>query len=191
MPLQFAASDLIITELLAGEIGRAQAAWPARWEGAKSATAWTTWLIVGRLLSARAEIALQAESPEAAAEWADRAIAVTRQTRRRKYEARSLTLLGQALIRLGRREEAFEALRSAVSIADDLVGPPARWEARAALGAAAYGVGDDEAAASAYGEAARLVESFASTLAPKRKELLLAAPPVAEIISLAGNRPGG
>jgi class 3 adenylate cyclase/tetratricopeptide (TPR) repeat protein len=191
MPLQFAGSDLIITELLAGDVGRAQAAWPARWEGAKDATAWTTWLIVGRLLNARAEIALHAETPEAAAEWADRAIAVTRQTRRRKYEARSLTLLGQALIRLGRREEAFEALRSAVTIADDLVGPPARWETRTALGAAAYGVGDDETAASAYGEAAGLVESFAATLAPKRKERLLAAPPVAEIISLAGNPPGG
>jgi class 3 adenylate cyclase/tetratricopeptide (TPR) repeat protein len=188
MPLQFAGSDLILTELLAGDVGRAQATWPARWEGAKTATAWTTWLIVGRLLCSRAEIALHAETPDVAAEWADRAIAAARQTRRRKYEARSLTLLGQALVQLGRREEAYEAFRAAVSIADDLVGAPARWEARAALGAAAYGLGDDETAASVYGEAAVLVESFAATIAPQRQKTLLAAPPVAEIISLAGRR---
>jgi class 3 adenylate cyclase/tetratricopeptide (TPR) repeat protein len=189
MPLQFGGSDLIFTHLLAGDVGRAQAEWPDRWAGAEEATAWTTWLVVGRLLCARAEIALEAEPPEVAAEWADRALVVTRQTRRRKYEARSLTLLGQALARLGRREEAFDALRSAVGIADDLVGPPARWDARAALGKTAYALGDDDVAAAAYGEAAGLVESFAATLAPERSQHLLAAPAVADIMSLAGSRP--
>ena len=189
MPLQFAGSDLLFTDLLAGDIGSAQAAWPSRWEGAEEATAWTTWLIVGRLLCARAEIALHAETPEAAAEWADQAISITRRTRRRKYEARSLTLLGQALAQLGRRDEALETLRSAVEISDDLVGPPARWHARAALGEASYALGDDETAAAAYGEAASLVESFAGTLAPERKARLVAAPPVAEILSLGGRGP--
>jgi tetratricopeptide (TPR) repeat protein len=189
MPLQFAGSDLLFTDLLADDIGSAQAAWPSRWEGAEEATAWTTWLIVGRLLCARAEIALHAETPESAAEWANRAISITRRTRRRKYEARSMTLLGQALARLGRRDEAFEALRSAVEIADDLVGPPGRWHARAALGQASYALGDDETAAAAYEEAASLVESFAGTLAPERKARLVAAPPVAEILSLGGRGP--
>ena len=189
MPLQFAGSDLLFTDLLAGDIGAAQAVWQSRWEGAAEATAWTTWLIVGRLLCARAEIALHAETPEAAAEWAGQAITVTRRTRRRKYEARSLTLLGQALARLGRREEAFAALRAAVEIADDLVGPPARWHARAALGEAAYALGDDETARVAFEEAAGLVETFAGALAPERRTRLLAAPPVAEILSLAGRKP--
>ncbi len=157
--------------------------------GAEHATAWTTWLIAGRLAYARAEIALHAESPESAAEWADQAIEVARRTRRRKYEALSLTVLGQALARLGRREEAFEALRSAVAIADDLVGPPARWHARAALGQVAQALGDDETAATAYKEAGSLIESFAGTLAPERAAPLVAAPPVEEILSLAGHRP--
>ncbi|HEU4942793.1 MAG TPA: tetratricopeptide repeat protein, partial [Gaiellaceae bacterium] len=190
MPRQFAGSDLLFTDLLAGDVGRAQAAWPSRWEGAEKATAWTTWLIVGRLLCARAEIALHAETPEAAAEWAERAIAVTRRTRRRKYESRSLTLLGQALARLDRADEALDALRSAIRIADDLVGPPGRWRAQAALGETAYALGDDDVAAEAYGEAARLVESFAATLAPERTERLVAAPAVREILTLAGGRPG-
>jgi tetratricopeptide (TPR) repeat protein len=189
MPRQFAGSDLLFTALLAGDIGRAQAAWPSLWEGAEHATAWTTWLIVGRLLCARAEIALHAESPESAAEWAERAISVTRQTKRRKYEARSLTLLGQALARLGQQTEALEALRSAVEIADGLVGPPARWHARAALGEMSYALGDDETAVAAYDEAASLVESFAAALAPERKAGLLSAPPIEEILSLAGRRP--
>jgi class 3 adenylate cyclase/tetratricopeptide (TPR) repeat protein len=189
MPRQFAGSDLLFTQLLAGEIGPAQTAWPSLWEGAEKATAWTTWLIVGRLLCARAEIALHTESPESAAEWADRAISVTRRTKRRKYEARSLTLRGQALARLGRRDEALAALRSAVAIADELIGAPARWHARAALGQASYELGEDHSAAAAYEEAAGLVESFAGALAPERAASLLAAPPIDHIMSLAGRRP--
>jgi class 3 adenylate cyclase/tetratricopeptide (TPR) repeat protein len=189
MPRQFAGSDLLFTRLLAADIGRAQGTWPSLWEGAEHATAWTTWLIVGRLLCARAEIALHAESPESAAEWAERAITVTRRTKRRKYEARSLTLLGQALARMGRREDAFTALRSAVEITDDLVGAPARWHARAALGQVSYAVGDDETAAAAYDEAAGLIENFGAALAPERKTRLMAAPPIEEILSLAGRRP--
>jgi tetratricopeptide (TPR) repeat protein len=186
MPKQFAASDLLFTYLLTGDVGAAQAAWPGYWESAAHATGWTRWLIVGRLAVARAEIALNAESPESALEWADRALSITRATMRRKYEARSLELLGQALGRLGRRDEAFAALRSAVDVADDLVGPPARWNARAALGGVAYSLGDDEAAAGAYAEAADLVEAFVPTLAPERAASVLAAAPVTEILSAAG-----
>ena len=195
MPRQFAGSDLLFTQLLAGDIGGAQAAWPARWEGAEHATAWTRWLIVGRLAAARAEIALHAESPESALEWADRSLSVARRTLRRKYEARSLTLYGQALARLRRRDEALAAVRSAVAIADDLVGPPARWQARAALGEVSYALADDQTAAIAFAEAADLVEAFAATLAEERAETLVRAPPVARILSLAGRSgvasPGG
>src|SRR4029450_7652743 len=157
----------LFTQLLTGDVGAAQASWPERWEGAEHATGWTRWLIVGRLAVARAEIALHAESPESALEWADRALSITRRTMRRKYEARSLELLGHAFGRLGRRDEALVALRSAVDVADELVGPPARWSARAALAEVAYALGDDDAAAGAYGEAADLVEAFVPTLAPE------------------------
>jgi tetratricopeptide (TPR) repeat protein len=186
MPKQFAGSDLLFTQLLAGDVGGAQAAWPGLWEGAENATGWTTWLIAGRLAVARAEIALHAESPDAAAEWADRSLSIARRTLRRKYEARSLTFLGQALAKLGRRDEALTSLRSAVAIADELIGPPARWQARAALGQVAQSLGDDAAAATAYDQAGALIESFAATLAPERATRLLAAPAVDEILSLTG-----
>jgi class 3 adenylate cyclase/tetratricopeptide (TPR) repeat protein len=190
MPLRFARSDLVLTDLLAGDIGRAQAAWPKLWEDAATATGWTKWLIYGRLAAARAEIALDAEDPESAVEWAQRAIELARRTLRRKYEAKSLSILGEALARAGRREEALRELEAGVAVADELIGPPARWVARAALGRAAYALGDDDRAATAYGEAAELMESFASTLAPERATRLLRAPAIAEIRSLVG-RPAG
>jgi class 3 adenylate cyclase/tetratricopeptide (TPR) repeat protein len=187
MPSSFAKSDLVFTDLLADDVGRAQAAWPEQWEAAGSATGWTQWLIYGRLAAARAEIVLAAESPESAVDWARQTIEITTRTRRRKYEARGRTILGEALARLGRREEALEELRSAVAITDELIGPPARWQARAALGRASYALGDDDGAALAYGEAAKLVEDFADTLAPERSARLLRAPAVEEILTLTGS----
>jgi tetratricopeptide (TPR) repeat protein len=189
MPRQFAGSDLLFTQLLAGDVGAAQAAWPERWQGAEHETGWTRWLIVGRLAVARAEIALHAEPPETAAAWAERALAITRNTMRRKYEARALTLLGQALARLRRRDEAIDALRSAVAITDELIGSPARWHARAALGEVAFTFGRDDTAADAYREAADLVETFVATLAPQRATTVRSSPTVTEIMSFAGRSP--
>ena len=186
MPRHFAGSDLLFTLLLLGDVGAAQAAWPGRWEATGEATAWTTWLIAGRLAAARAEIALHSEPAEVAVEWAQRSLDLARGTRRRKYEARSLTLFGQALCRLRRRDEALASLRSAVAIADELIGPPARWQARAALGNAAYELGDDDTAAAAFTEAGNLVDAFAATLAPERSAVLLAAEPTSHILSRAG-----
>jgi class 3 adenylate cyclase/tetratricopeptide (TPR) repeat protein len=190
MPRQFAGSDLLFTNLLAGDIGAAQAAWPGRWDGAAEATAWTTWLIRGRLAAARAEIALHAEPAESALEWAERSLNLARRTSRRKYEARSLTLLGHALKRLGKRDEALAALREATVVADSLIGPPGRWQAWGALGEAAYTLGDDGTAATAYTEAHALLVSFADSLSPVRRATLLAAPQVAHILS-AGRTTGG
>jgi class 3 adenylate cyclase/tetratricopeptide (TPR) repeat protein len=182
----FAASDRLQTDLLAGDIGRAQAAWPGLWSDAGSATAWTKWLIYGRLATARAEIALAAEGPESAVEWAHRALEVARRTRRRKYEARAASLLGGALARLGRREEALDVLREGVTIADELVGPPARWTARLALVKGAYALGEDKTAAQASDEAVTLIRSFAGTLAPERAARFMRAPPITEALSRTG-----
>jgi class 3 adenylate cyclase len=185
MPRRFAASDLLITDLLAGDVGHAQATWPKLWSDAESATAWTKWLIYGRLATARAEIALAAESPESAVEWAQQALEITHRTQRRKYEARSLSILGQALAKLGRRDEALRALHQSVKIADELIGPPARWNAQAALGQAAYALGDDETAQRAYAEAANLIHTFANTLTPEHAARLLSAPPITDVLTLA------
>ena len=130
MPRSFARTDMILTDLLEGEVGQAQARWPAMWADAEHSTAWTTWLIYGRLATARADIALRAESPDSTIEWANRALEITVRTRRRKYEARARSILGEALAKIGLADEALGELQAAVVIADGLVGPPARWDAR-------------------------------------------------------------
>ncbi|MFL5945556.1 MAG: AAA family ATPase [Gaiellaceae bacterium] len=183
MPKQFAGSDLIQTHLLAGDVGAAETEWPQRWEDAAHATAWTTWLVAGRLAAAHAEIALAKSAVDEALEWADRALAIARRTHRRKYEAVSLRLYGEALAQGGRGDESLGALGEAVRIADELVGPPGRWDARAALGRVAYKLGLDDDAARAYTEAKELVESFVATLAPERRATLAKSPVVDEIRS--------
>jgi class 3 adenylate cyclase/tetratricopeptide (TPR) repeat protein len=186
MPLRFAQSDLLFTDLLGGDIGKAQADWPSRWEDAEGSTGWTRWLIYTRLAVARAEIALHAEEPESAIEWAQKSLELSRTTLRRKYEARALSLLGEALARAGRRDEAIRSLEAGAKIADELVNPPGRWNAHAALGRAAFALGDDDRAVKASAEAADLVEAFAATLTPERSTRLLKAPAIADILSAVG-----
>lgn len=183
MPRRFAQSDLLQTSLLEGDIGRAQIDWPRLWEDAEQASAWTRWLIYGRLAAARAEIALHAETPESAVEWSQKAIDIATSTSRRKYEAIARTTLGEALTRLGRRDEALAELESAARIADELIGPPARFKARAALARAAYALGDDERAAAANVEARVLVDDFVASLAPERADQVRASPVVQELFA--------
>jgi class 3 adenylate cyclase/tetratricopeptide (TPR) repeat protein len=183
MVWRFAQSDLLQAQLLEGDVGRAQADWPGLWEDAEQASAWTRWLIYGRLAAARAEIALHAETPEDAAEWAQTAIELAVSTRRRKYEAIARTTLGDAFARLGRREEALAEHELAVRIADRLIGQPARFKARAALARSAYALGDDERAALATTEGRKLVDDFTATLAPERADLVRASRPVRELFA--------
>jgi hypothetical protein len=182
MPRRFALSDLLQTALLDGDVGRAQADWPALWEDASEATGWTRWLIIGRLAVARSEIALNAEPPDAAAEWATKAVDVTTRTRRRKYEVLARTHLGRALVALGRPADALRESRSAVEIADALVNPVGRWQSRASLADVLRTTGDEGAAAVATNEARRILTDFAATLAPSRAETLLASSAAREIL---------
>ena len=183
MPRRFAGSDLLQTSLLAGDVGDAQSSWPALWEDATHATGWTSWLILGRLTVARAEIALLAEPPEIAAEWAARAVEVATRTHRRKYEAVARALLGRALVALGRPADGLRELRSSVEIADALVNPTGRWQARASLATELRATGDEAAAAMTADEARQILLDFAATLAPARAATLLAAPQAHEIMA--------
>jgi class 3 adenylate cyclase/tetratricopeptide (TPR) repeat protein len=182
MPRRFALSDLLQTALLGGDVGRAQADWPALWEDAADATGWTRWLILGRLAVARSEIALRAESPEIAAEWAAKALGITTRTRRRKYEVLARAHLGRALVPLGRHAEALAELRSAVDLADTLVNPVGRWQSRAALASVQRAAGEDAAAVATSARARQIITDFAATLAPSRAETLLSAPQTREIL---------
>jgi class 3 adenylate cyclase/tetratricopeptide (TPR) repeat protein len=181
MPRSFAGVDIVLTDVLAEDFGAALEGFEQMWRDAENVTAWTRWLIFGRLTTARAEIELLAGNPASAVEWAQNSIDVTTRTRRRKYEARARAIMGEALARMGQRDKAFAELEAAVALADGLVGQPLRWQAQSALGRSAYALGADDRAARAYAEAARLVDEFSRTLAPERAARLAQAPLVAEI----------
>ena len=182
MPKMQSRVDLLFTDLIEGEIGRAQAAWPALWDEARNGKAWHRWLVRGRLAAARAEIALRMEPPEDAAKWAHEAIEIARPVRRLKYETAARAILGQALLGLKRGGEAVSELRTAVDGADRLGGPPGRWQARAALAHALHATGDDDGAASVFRESAEIIRTFAATLSPEHAKPLLAASPVQDIL---------
>jgi class 3 adenylate cyclase/tetratricopeptide (TPR) repeat protein len=183
MPLMQGQIDLIFTDLLEREVGRAQRDWPGLWETAVNGGAWNEWLGTGRLAVARAEIALQAEGPEQAVEEALKAIELARQGRRLKYETLARTILGTALVALDRWEEGLGELRTAVEGANRLGTPSGRWDALGALGKALYTRGDDDGAATAYHQAAEAIRAFASTLTAEHAKSLLAAPSISDILS--------
>lgn len=174
--------DLLYTDLLEGAVASAERAWSQLWERARDGTGWERWLAPGRLAVAHAEISLRAERPEAAIESALEAIEVARRIGRLKYDVSARLVLGTALLKLGRGEDAVVELRTAVEGADHLGHPPTRWQAHAALGRALYGVGEDDVAAAASREAAKIIQGFASTLTPERARPLLASSPVQEIL---------
>ncbi len=187
MPRQFAGSDLLFTQLLAGDIGGAQSVWPRLWDGAANATAWTTWLD------------RRAPSCRPGGDRAPRGVTGrrgrvgrARDRGRTAHTEAQVRGTGAGDVRPGSgapRPLAPKRSRRSVEVSrlpmSSSALPPAGKPERA-LGKVAYALGDDEAASEAYTTAADLIRSFGTTLAPERKERLLAASEVAEIVSLAG-----
>lgn len=186
MPWMNAEVDLMQTELLGQEIGRADVRWQKLWDDVLATPAWERWLLGGKMAVARAEIALHTEGPEAAATWAERAIDMARPVRRGKYEAAARVVLGQALVAMGRTQDGLGELHAAVAGADALGNPSGRWRARVALGQALDAVADDEGAARAFQEAASILRQVAESLSPERAARFKAAPPMADVLSAAG-----
>jgi class 3 adenylate cyclase/tetratricopeptide (TPR) repeat protein len=186
MPWMNALVDLIHTDVLAGEIGAAQARWRELWEDVQSTPAWEQWLLAGKMAAFRAEISLQTEGPEAAQEWAEKAISMARRVHRVKYEAVARAVLGRALLAMGRAQDALRELHAAVSGADALGNPTGRWRAKADLARVLQGTGDDEGAVLAFREAARIIRETAASLAPDRAARFTSAPSVAETLKAAG-----
>jgi len=178
--------DLLITDLMEDDVGRAQREWPKLWDEAINGSAWRPWLGGCRLSFVRAKIAQHAESPEATVEAATDAVARAEQIRRRKYAAMSRAILGEALVAAGRRDEGLSELEEAVAGADALGTPSIRWQHRVVLAKARYATGDDDGAATAYAAAADVIRTYAATLSPEHEASFLGAEPVREAMSAAG-----
>ncbi len=182
MPWMNAMVDLIHCDVLAGEMGAAEPGWRRLWEDILATPAWERWLLGGKMAALRAEMALQAEDSAAAAEWAQRAIAMAREVRRVKYEAVARGLLGKALLATGRREDAVREMQAAVRGAEALGNPSGRWRARADLARALEVTGNDAGAEDQFRAAADIIRDVASGLATDRATRFLAAPPVADVL---------
>ena len=182
MPWINARADVIAADLLLGEYGRVELAFPAAWEDSINCHAWERWLVSGRLCAVRAELALAMERTDEALTWARRALDMARNTGRKKYEVVAMTTLGGALSASGLSEEARMQLRAAVAEADGLGSPLYRWRARAALGDAMRPIDGVDAADACIAEAAAIIREVVAGLAPERGAVYVASPQVAAVL---------
>jgi class 3 adenylate cyclase/tetratricopeptide (TPR) repeat protein len=168
--------DLLVMDVLTGDVGRAESAWPSLWESAVQTKGWHQWLWMTRLLHAKAELALVAGRAEEAATAAREAIAEAERYPRAKYVQASRLTLGRALHALGQADQAVSELREALEGAEQLGHPPAIWSTAAALARALSDSGDDNAAEEAARLARRTLDDFAAGLSETRRERFLASP---------------
>jgi tetratricopeptide (TPR) repeat protein len=178
--------DLLFLDLLEGEVGRAERAWPQLQEAAEAMRSWHQWLMIGRLAHARAEIELGRGRLEPAAEEALQSIEHARRVGRRKYEVASRCTLASALLGLGKAQQAVTELRSSVRGAERLQHPPSMWKAWVWLGQALLAIGDERGAESAFQRARQTVEAFAENLSGERRSRFLAARAISDILATAG-----
>ncbi|MBA3691669.1 MAG: hypothetical protein H0W82_09705, partial [Actinobacteria bacterium] len=183
MPWINARADVIAADLIRGEYGRVEVAFPETYEDATSSLAWERWLVSGRLSAVRAELALAMEQPEEALEWAGRALAMARVSGRKKYEIIASTALGQALTASGLAGEAATQLRTAVVEADGLGSPLYRWQTRAALAEAIRPVEGENAADANLLEAATIIREILAALSPEHAVGYASAPQVASVLA--------
>ncbi|MGH2596007.1 MAG: tetratricopeptide repeat protein, partial [Actinomycetota bacterium] len=182
MPWINARADVIAADLLLGEYGRVETAFPPTWDDARECLAWERWLVTGRLCAARAELALELKRPDDAVTWARRAIEMARTAGRAKYDVIATTTLGAALSATGLPEEARDELRRAISGADALGSPLYRWQTRAALADAIRPLEGVDAADAALAEAAGIIREIVAGLSPERGAVYVAAPQVAAVL---------
>lgn len=175
-PVVQARIDLLYADLAAGEVGRAQQAWPELHRQAAAMKAWHNWLTLGRLATARAEILLHTADPQDAADAARAAIAYARRTSRRKYELASRQVLGQALLRQGRIPEALRTFTRCVRDARSLGQPIAITHAAAGLRDAAIAAADDDQAAAAARVARESLDTFIASVGDGWRDRVMATP---------------
>jgi tetratricopeptide (TPR) repeat protein len=177
-------TDLLFTDLLEDEPGRANRTWPGLWREAEQLEGWHEWLIQGRLAYARAEIDLARGKPEEAAAAASDAIARSLRVGRLKYEVVARSVLGVALLELQREAEGVAELRAALVGAERLGHPPTTWRAAGRLATALARTGDDGGAQRAYACLTATVDAFVAELSENRRARLLAAPELRDALVL-------
>ena len=173
--------DLLVHELMLGEIGKAERALKEIMDSAEQTKGWHQWLWLGRLREARALIALAAGRGEEAATAAEEALATAIQNGRLKYTCRSRIDLGRSLLLLGKPDSALQTFRDALGEADLLRHAPSQWSALLGLGDAHTQLGQDEEAADVRARAQQAIDDFAGRLSDQRRATFFSSPQFTEV----------
>jgi tetratricopeptide (TPR) repeat protein len=174
--------DLLMLDILGGDLGRAERALPELMEAAEGTRGWHEWLWTVRLMEARAAIALAAGRWEDAVRTAEEAIARGARHGRAKYVCLSRTLHGRALAALGRAEDAATSLRTAVAEGETLGHPPTLWPALSALADTLEAAGAEAEAERVRDRAREAAQGFADSLSEGRRKLAVNLPDVAQVL---------
>jgi class 3 adenylate cyclase/tetratricopeptide (TPR) repeat protein len=177
--------DIVNLDLLAGDVGRAEAALPELFEAAAATKGWHQWLWMTRLGVAEAAVQLASGKAEAAVETARSACERAQRYGRPKYEVAARVALASALLELGRGETACDVLVQALADAERLKHPPSLWQSAATLARALSAVGRDAEAERAFAKARETLDSFGAGLSDERRGRFLAAPQVADVLAVA------
>jgi class 3 adenylate cyclase/tetratricopeptide (TPR) repeat protein len=175
--------DLMLVDLLEGEVGRAERLIPEIQEAAEKTKGWHQWLWTGRLADARAQIALLSGRLEEAVTRSEESLAHALRPYRRKYACRSRTLIGRALTSLGRPADAEPVLREAVSDAERLGHAPSLWPALASLADALEAGGAGAEVEQVRARARQSAVGFADSLSEEHRKHVRDIPDVAQLLS--------
>lgn len=176
------ATDLLLIDLLAGEVGSVQTQLPIVLAQAEALRGWHQWLLAGRLADVTARLHLATGDHAAAAEAAEASIRQAGAVGRVKYESSGRMVLAEALAGLGRLDEARGHAEEAHRVAAAIEHLPTMWETADVVSRLAEAVGDDDAAASAGQAAADALTRCADGLHDERRSAFLAAPGSQELL---------
>ena len=149
---------------------------------------WMRWRYSMRLLGDLGALWLARGDPARAAGFADESLELATRTRSRKNLVKGWRLRGE--IALARREldEAEEAFRQALAIAEAIGNPTQLWKTHAALGRLLAARQRPDAAGEAYRAARAVIERVKAGLRdPVLRASLVEAPAVRHVTALAGS----
>jgi hypothetical protein len=176
------AVDLLVLDLLTGDLGAVQQRLGPVAEQAEGLKGWHQWLVATRLLDVEARLLLELGQHAEAATAAQASAAKAARHGRLKYESSARRTLGAALLGLGDATGAAAQARRSLVLAQETAHLPTIWGAADGLRRAATAAGDEEEAARAAGVAVDSIERWAAGMDASRRPTFLADETVAPIL---------
>ena len=150
---------------------------------------WMTWRYSTHCYAALGQLALQQGDPERARRCADQSLEIGVPTRSRKFESWAWRIKGESATARRAWDEADDALRQSLAIAEAIGQPHQTWLAQAALGRLDAARGRRDEASGRYRAASAIIARLrAATRDPGLRAGLESSPSVREVEDLARRR---